>query len=69
MRMRIILVLAFFALMFAGSVATAYLLLSTSYTSSIAGLFFKVDDGPVIVTAVPPEAKQLSAATAIAMIR
>jgi eukaryotic-like serine/threonine-protein kinase len=54
MRTRIILVLAFFALMFACSVSTAYLLLSTSYTSSIAGFFFKVDDGLITVTSVTP---------------
>jgi hypothetical protein len=54
MRTRIILVLAFFALMLACSVSTAYLLLTTSYSSSIAGFFFKADGGRITVTSVTP---------------
>src|SRR5580765_1956982 len=54
MRTRIILVLAFFALMLACSISTAYLLLTTSYSSSIAGFFFKTDGGRITVTSVTP---------------
>lgn len=52
--MRIILVVAFFALMLACSTATAYFLLSTSYTSSSAGFFYTERNGHVTVTAVSP---------------
>ena len=48
MNVRIILVGLFFLLMFVCSVATAYLLLGTSYTSSFSGWFYKVQDGHVL---------------------
>ncbi len=54
MRTRIILVLAFFALMLACSISTAYLLLTTPYTSSVAGFFYKTENGHVVVTTVAP---------------
>ena len=54
MRTRIILVLAFFALMLACSISTAYLLLTTPYTSSVAGFFYKTENGHIVVTTVAP---------------
>ena len=52
MRGRIILVSGFFALMLACSLASAYLLLGSSFTSSHPGFSFRFQDGRIIVTGV-----------------
>jgi serine/threonine protein kinase len=46
-RIRFIIIAFFFALMFACSISTAYLLLGTSYTSSFSGWSYRVQDGRV----------------------
>lgn len=54
MRLRFIIVGLFFALMFACSISTAYLLLGTSYTSSFSGWSHEIRDGHVFIVKVDP---------------
>jgi eukaryotic-like serine/threonine-protein kinase len=54
LRLRLILIGLFFALMFACSISTAYLLLGTSYTSSFSGWGYRVQDGRVFVATIDP---------------